>query len=107
MPSAVRSAEGARHESDCQAAHLYGVSARDGAARKALRRSRCAADTREDTQAPEGLAVMAWSWSHTADAYADAQANCEALPRDTLLEIAAEWEAHDRSPDDSFIEAEY
>ncbi len=37
---------------------------------------------------------MAWSWSHTAEAYEDVRQNCSELPRETLLEIAAEWLAY-------------
>jgi hypothetical protein len=43
---------------------------------------------------------MAWSWSHTAQAYADAEENLEELPRDTLEEILAEWECHRPGTDD-------
>ena len=38
---------------------------------------------------------MAWSWSHTAEAYATARENLEELPRDTLEEICDEWALHD------------
>lgn len=34
---------------------------------------------------------MAWSWSHTPEAYANAQANLEDLPLETLRVIEAEW----------------
>jgi len=37
--------------------------------------------------------AVAWSWSHTAEAYAAAYANCCELPLETLQVIAAEWEA--------------
>lgn len=36
---------------------------------------------------------MAWSWSHTNEAYANAQANLEELPLETLRVIEAEWRA--------------
>ena len=42
---------------------------------------------------------MAWSWSHTAEAYADAEANLRALPLETLREIRAEWDASDFTAD--------
>lgn len=34
---------------------------------------------------------MAWSWSHSREAYSDALENLSVLPRKTLLEIYAEW----------------
>lgn len=34
---------------------------------------------------------MAWSWSHTGQAYADAQENLSDLDRETLEIIFAEW----------------
>lgn len=37
---------------------------------------------------------MAWSWSHTAEAYGNAEANCAELPAETLREIEAEWRAY-------------
>ena len=36
---------------------------------------------------------MAWSWSHTDEAYADAEANLRALPKEELEIIFAEWRA--------------
>lgn len=36
---------------------------------------------------------MAWSWSHTNQAYADAQENLSTLDRETLEIIFAEWRA--------------
>ena len=36
---------------------------------------------------------MAWSWSHTQQAYADAQENLSGLDRETLEIIFAEWRA--------------
>lgn len=36
---------------------------------------------------------MAWSWSHSQEAYANAQANLEELPLETLRVIEAEWRA--------------
>lgn len=44
---------------------------------------------------------MAWSWSHTQEAYANAEANLYALPPETLREIAAEWCASSSSDDDA------
>ena len=35
---------------------------------------------------------MAWSWSHTAEAYDNARANLADLSRDELLEILGEWQ---------------
>lgn len=39
---------------------------------------------------------MAWSWSHTDEAYLYAYKQIRTLPRETLIEIVAEWEMHDR-----------
>lgn len=39
---------------------------------------------------------MAWEWSHTDGAYADARANVERLPRADLLTILREWSYYDR-----------
>lgn len=50
---------------------------------------------------------MAWSWSHTAEAYADAYANTQALARETLVEILAEWHARDESTPDGFNEVAF
>ena len=36
---------------------------------------------------------MAWSWSHTQQAYADAEENLRTLPKETLEIIFAEWRA--------------
>ena len=36
---------------------------------------------------------MAWSWSHTHEAYDYARNELEKLPYETLLEIDAEWQA--------------
>jgi hypothetical protein len=36
---------------------------------------------------------MAWSWSHTQQAYANAEANLRTLPKETLEIIFAEWRA--------------
>ena len=36
---------------------------------------------------------MAWSWSHTEQAYADAQENLSTLDRETLEIIFSEWRA--------------
>ena len=38
---------------------------------------------------------MTWSWSHTTEAYRDAEINLHALPLSTLQIIAAEWKAWD------------
>lgn len=38
---------------------------------------------------------MAWSWSHTAEAYRDAEINLYGLPHDDLAIIAAEWQSWD------------
>lgn len=38
---------------------------------------------------------MAWSWSHTNDAYAAAERNLRRMDRDTLETILAEWTAND------------
>lgn len=39
---------------------------------------------------------MAWSWSHTAEAYAHVYLNVQDLPRETLLTILREWAYQDR-----------
>jgi hypothetical protein len=39
---------------------------------------------------------MAWEWSHTPEAYADAYAQVQRLPRAELLTILREWAYHDR-----------
>ena len=39
--------------------------------------------------------MMAWSRSHTNEAYRDARANLDDLPRDTVAVIWAEWRAWD------------
>lgn len=39
---------------------------------------------------------MSWEWSHTPEAYADAYAQVQRLPRNTLLTILREWTYHDR-----------
>ena len=36
---------------------------------------------------------MSWSWSHSQEAYANAQDNLQSLPRETLEVIFAEWRA--------------
>jgi len=36
---------------------------------------------------------MAWSWSHSQQAYADAEENLRNLPKETLEIIFAEWRA--------------
>ena len=38
---------------------------------------------------------MAWSWSHSVEAYADARANLDELPHATLVTIWAEWRCWD------------
>ena len=42
---------------------------------------------------------MAWSWSHTEEAYLWARSELHTLSRDTLIEIAAEWRMHEKHPD--------
>lgn len=42
---------------------------------------------------------MAWSWSHTNEAYAYARTELLDLSRETLLEILAEWRMHDKHPE--------
>ena len=37
---------------------------------------------------------MAWEWSHTNEAYADAKRRLEQLDEETLAEIWAEWLSH-------------
>jgi hypothetical protein len=37
---------------------------------------------------------MAWSWSHTGEAYAAAERNLRRLDRGTLEEILAEWRCY-------------
>lgn len=39
---------------------------------------------------------MTWEWSHTDEAYANAQENVYSLSRKRLLEILREWAYHDR-----------
>ena len=39
---------------------------------------------------------MAWEWSHTVEAYADARAQVGRLPRYQLLEVLREWTYYDR-----------
>lgn len=36
---------------------------------------------------------MAWSWSHSQEAYRDAEINLNHLPQDTIATIWAEWQA--------------
>jgi len=38
---------------------------------------------------------MAWSWSHTAEAYRNAKLNLADLSRENLRVIYSEWRAHD------------
>jgi hypothetical protein len=44
----------------------------------------------------EGLKIMAWSWSHTAEAYQNARDSFLELPPSTLRVILAEWVAAER-----------
>lgn len=44
---------------------------------------------------------MAWSWSHSNDAYAAAYENLHALPLDVLQVIQAEWDTHCSQPPDT------
>lgn len=39
---------------------------------------------------------MAWEWSHTNEAYANAYDHVQRLPRKTLLVVLREWSYHDR-----------
>ncbi len=39
---------------------------------------------------------MAWEWSHTIEAYDNARANVDDLPKRRLLEILREWAYDDR-----------
>ena len=48
---------------------------------------------------------MAWEWSHTHEAYADAERNLRELPRETLEEILAEWSAN--APDGYYDDQGY
>lgn len=41
---------------------------------------------------------MAWSWSHTHEAYENAKENLSRLPIKTLVVIMAEWEAFEPNP---------
>ena len=52
---------------------------------------------------------MAWSWSHAAEAYADAQSQVESKSREWLETVFAEWHATDEVDDFSpeFNEEEY
>ena len=47
---------------------------------------------------------MAWSWSHTEQAYADAYENLQELPRTVLAEILAEWYGRGDDADDADFE---
>ena len=51
---------------------------------------------------------MAWEWSHTIEAYQDAELNFRELPLETLLVIAAEWQANIQEEDETgFDERKY
>ena len=50
---------------------------------------------------------MTWEWSHTEEAYANARANFEALPRDERNIIAAEWQALDKTDKRTFRDSAY
>jgi hypothetical protein len=50
---------------------------------------------------------MAWGWSHTPEAYANAQANLEAKPKAELEVIYAEWLAHEPAGYDDFNQDAY
>ena len=50
---------------------------------------------------------MAWSWSHTQEAYATAEKNVYSLTVDELITILAEWEASEDGDDESFDEEVY
>lgn len=49
---------------------------------------------------------MAWSWSHSNEAYENAYNNLNNLDRDDLVEIATEWDCFDaeESDDDSIFD---
>ena len=47
---------------------------------------------------------MAWSWSHTGEAYAAAERNLRRLDRETLETILAEWRCY--VPDESDVSFE-
>jgi len=44
---------------------------------------------------------MAWSWSHTSEAYDNASANLLALDHATLVEIVTEWDAYRPDAEDA------
>lgn len=48
---------------------------------------------------------MAWSWSHTTDAYIYARSELAGLTTPMLEEIAAEWRMHELHPGDSHVHA--
>lgn len=52
---------------------------------------------------------MAWSWSHTTEAYQNAETNTHGLALKTLQVIWAEWKAHTSREDDEagFNEEKY
>lgn len=50
---------------------------------------------------------MAWSWSHTAEAYRNAEANLYEIDTETLQEIYAEWCAHRADAADSDFSEEH
>jgi hypothetical protein len=47
---------------------------------------------------------MAWGWSHSNEAYADAYANLQGLDREALETILAEWRCY--SPDHADADSE-
>lgn len=50
---------------------------------------------------------MAWGWSHTVEAYANAEENLRSLPKEKLEEIFAEWRAADGKGEDRFNTKRY
>jgi hypothetical protein len=50
---------------------------------------------------------MAWSWSHTIEAYADAEQNLRELDLDTLRVIWSEWQATSYGDEPSFAIADF
>ena len=45
---------------------------------------------------------MAWSWSHSDEAYAHVEGEVRKLPHQTLLEVYAEWKVREYRGDDVF-----
>ncbi len=49
---------------------------------------------------------MTWEWSHTAEAYRDAETNLRDMPRDELVIIWAEWRACSDLDDRDYFDQE-